>query len=121
MFRDYPLPFHEFAQKAAEAGACANEQGKFWELHDAMFAHQDALGPDSLKKAAREIGLDGARFDTCLDGGKFAQQVKDSFKAGQEAGVTGTPAFFINGRPLSGAQPIEEFKKLIDKELASAK
>jgi protein-disulfide isomerase len=121
VFRDYPLPFHEFAQKAAEAGACADEQGKFWEMHDHMFGHQDGLAVDALKKAARDLGLDGARFDACLDGGKLAQKVKKNFDAGQEAGVTGTPAFFINGLPLSGAQPIEEFKKVIDKELARAK
>ena len=121
MFRDYPLPFHPFAQKAAEAGACAHEQGKFWEMHDRMFLHQDKLAVVALKATARELGLDGAKFDACLDGGKVARQVEESFKAGQAAGVNGTPAFFINGQPLSGAVPIEEFKKIIDKELASRK
>jgi protein-disulfide isomerase len=121
VFRDYPLPFHPQAQKAHEAGACAHEQGKFWEMHDQMFADQDKLEAEALKVSARAIGLDGAKFDACLDSGKFARHIQDEFKAGQEAGVTGTPAFFINGRPLGGAVPIEAFRKLIDKELAAKK
>jgi len=86
-----------------------------------MFAGQDKLAVDALKATARELGLDGAKFDACLDGGKFTQRVQDDFKAGQDAGVSGTPAFFINGRPLSGAVPIEKFKELIDKELVAKK
>ena len=121
MFRNFPLSFHPFAQKAAEAGACAHDQGKFWEMHDKMFAEQDKLAVDSLKITARAVGLDGAKFDACLDGGKFAKAVQDDFKAGQEAGVNGTPAFFINGHPLSGAVAVEEFKKVIDKELLAKK
>ena len=121
MFRNYPLPFHEHAQKAAEAGHCAHEQGKFWEMHDHMFGHQDQLAVPDLKKAARELWMDGGKFDACLDGGKFAKDIKGEFEAGQEAGVNGTPAFFVNGQLISGAQPFDEFKKLIDRELASAK
>jgi protein-disulfide isomerase len=121
VFRDYPLPFHDKAEKAAEAGACANEQGKFWQMHDYMFTHQETLDVASLKKAARENGIDGTKFDACLDGGKFASQIKANVDAGQAAGVQGTPHFFINGRQLSGAQPIERFKEVIDQELASSK
>jgi len=118
VFRDYPLPFHDKALKAAEAGQCAHEQGKFWEMHDEMFAHQDKLAPDELKASAKKLGLDAAKFDSCLDGGKFAELVQQSIKAGQSAGVSGTPAFFINGRMISGAQPFEKFKEIVDEELA---
>ncbi len=89
-------------------------------MHDAMFAHQDALAVEDLKKSARTIGLEGARFDACLDGGKFVTVVQEHVKAGQEVGVQGTPHFFVNGRPVEGAQPFEEFKKVIDSELAAA-
>jgi protein-disulfide isomerase len=118
VFRDYPLPFHDKALKAAEAGQCANDQGKFWELHDEMFAHQDKLSPDDLKDSAKKLGLDASKFDACLDGGKYSALVQQSIKAGQSAGVSGTPAFFINGRMISGAQPFERFKEVVDEELA---
>ncbi len=121
VFRDYPLPFHAKAPKAAEAAHCANEQGKFWEMHDVLFANQKALEPADLKKHAGTIaGLDQAKFDTCLDSGKHAETVTRNMADGEEAGVQGTPAFFVNGTSLSGALPLEEFKKVIDKELAAA-
>jgi len=119
VFRHFPLSFHEKAPKAAEAGACADEQGKFWALHDALFESQ-ALEPESLKMQAQRLGLDAAKFDSCLDSGRMAALVKRDLAAGQKAGVTGTPAFFINGRLLSGAQPEDEFRKIIDQELADA-
>jgi protein-disulfide isomerase len=118
VFRDYPLPFHEKALKAAEAGQCANEQGKFWEMHDEMFAHQDKLALDDLKASAKKLGLDASKFDSCLDGSKYAEVVQQNLKAGQAAGVNGTPAFFVNGRMISGAQPFEKFKEIVDEELA---
>jgi len=90
-------------------------------MHDHLFENQGKLAVEDLKAAARELGLDGAKFDACLDGGTFAKKVKDDLEAGQAAGVTGTPAFFVNGRQLSGARPYEDFKKLIDRELAAAK
>jgi protein-disulfide isomerase len=120
VFRDFPLPFHPNAQKAAEAGDCAAAQGKFWEMHDKMFASQQALQPDQLKGYAKELGLDAAKFDECLDKGAMADAVKKDHEAGREAGVRGTPAFFVNGKLLSGAQPFEEFKAAIDAELAAS-
>jgi protein-disulfide isomerase len=117
VFRDYPLPFHDKAKKAAEAGHCAEEQGKFWEMHDWMFDHQDKLDVPSLMEGAKGLGLDPQRFDPCLDGGKYAAKVAENTKAGEEAGVTGTPAFFINGKLLSGAEPYEKFKELVEAEL----
>ena len=119
VFRHFPLSFHEKAPKAAEAGACADEQGKFWEMHDALFDSQE-LEPDALKAQAQKLGLDAAKFDECLDSGRTAALVKRDQAAGQKAGVTGTPAFFINGRVLSGAQPEDEFHKVIDQELEAA-
>jgi protein-disulfide isomerase len=119
VWRDFPLSFHPQAPKAAEAGLCAHEQGKFWEMHDHLFDHQDKLAPEELKAAARTIGLDGAKFDACLDSGKQAAVVQKSLEAGKAAGVSGTPAFFVNGRMLSGAQPFEKFKEAIDKELSA--
>jgi protein-disulfide isomerase len=121
VFRHFPLSFHQEAPKAAEASACAADQNKFWEYHDKLFANQAALKVDDLKKAAADLGLDTARFNECLDSGKKAELVKKDTAAGEKAGVTGTPAFFINGIALSGAVPAEEFKAIIDSELKKKK
>lgn len=118
VFRDYPLPSHKKAQKAAEAGQCAHVQGKFWPMHDWMFDHQGNLDVDSLKQAARTLGLDSGTFDKCLDSGAMAGVVTASLQAGEEAGVKGTPAFFVNGLFISGAQPLDVFVEKIDAELA---
>ena len=117
VFRHYPLSFHPKAPKAAEATACADEQGKFWELHDALFESQE-LDVDSLKLQAKRAGVDEVKFASCLDSGRTAGVIKRDLLAGQQVGVSGTPAFFINGFMLSGAQPEEAFRKLIDAELA---
>jgi protein-disulfide isomerase len=117
VFRDYPLPFHDKARPASEAAQCAHSQGKFWEYHDKLFQNQQALDADNLKKYAGEIGLDTAAFNQCFDEGKF-KSVVDANQAGGEAlGIQGTPAFFINGRFLSGAVPFEAFQQIIDEEL----
>ena len=118
VFRDFPLPFHEHAQKAAEAAQCANEQGKFWELHDWMFDHQAALSVPELEQEAKGLGLDGVKFGQCLTSGKYEKAIAENIKEGQKAGVKGTPAFFVNGAFLNGALPFEEFQKTIDAELA---
>jgi protein-disulfide isomerase len=118
VFKDFPLPIHPNAPKAAEAAHCAGAQNKYWEMHEKLFAAGGKLAVADLKAHAREVGIDGAKFDQCLDSGEKASVVEANRKAGEEVGVTGTPAFFVNGRPLSGAQPFDEFKKLIDKELA---
>lgn len=118
VFRHLPLPMHPHALKAAEAALCAEEEGKFWEMHDAMFADQRNLGIDALKAKAATLGLDAARFDECLASGRHAARVQADLAEGQQVGANGTPTFFINGRYLSGAQPFEAFKELIDDELA---
>lgn len=118
VFRDYPLPFHGNAQKASEASECADDQGKFWELHDKMFSNQQALSVADLKKYAGELALDQKKFDECLDSGKYASEVQNDLNDGSKYGVSGTPSFFVNGLLLVGAQPYSEFKRLIDAELA---
>ena len=99
VYRDYPLPNHALAPKAAEAAHCAGDQGKYWEMHDRLFAATPKLEVTDLKAYARDLKLDEGRFDKCLDSGEKAKVVADHFKAGNDAGVRGTPAFFINGRP----------------------
>jgi protein-disulfide isomerase len=121
VFRQFPLTsIHPFAQKAAEAALCANEQGKFWQMHDAMFGDQTKLEVAALKTTAAGLGVDKAKFDECLDSGRFAARVKDDEKAGALVGVSGTPAIFINGRSYSGAQPFDVLSGVIDEELAKA-
>jgi protein-disulfide isomerase len=117
VFRQYPLPMHPNAQKAAEASLCANDQGKFWQLHDAMFANQNALAVDQLKAKAAELGLNADKFNKCLDSGEKAATIQADQKAGQEVGVNGTPALFINGRFINGAVPIDQLTTVIDDEL----
>ena len=117
VFRHYPLDFHPFARKAAEAGACAQDQGKFWELHDKMFTNQGKLAVADLKGYAKLLGMDAPKFDKCLDSGEKKALVDDDLKAGSAAGVNGTPAFFINGIFVNGAQPYEHMKQAVDREL----
>src|SRR5437867_267989 len=117
VFRDFPLSFHQNAEKAAEAANCANKQGKYWEMHDAMYANQGLLGVEDLKKRAQELGLEANAFNQCLDSGEMKAEIDKDEQEGGGYGVTGTPAFFINGRFLSGAQPLDNFKKVIDDEL----
>jgi protein-disulfide isomerase len=121
VYRHYPLPNHPNARPAAEAAACADEQGRFWQYHDALFANAAKLTNDDLKQHAVAAGLDAAKFNACFDSRRFKNDVDKDVKEGGEAGVSGTPAFFINGRALEGAQPFEAFKRVIDEELAAKK
>ena len=119
IYMDFPLGIHDHAIDAASAGRCAGEQGKFWEFHDAMFADQSKLKPDDLKGDAKKLGLDSAKFNECFDKGKYKAGIESDLAQGHDLGIDGTPAFFINGRPLNGAQPFERFAQTIDEELAS--
>lgn len=110
---------HMNAQKAAEAARCAGEQGKYWEYHDILFANLRTLEITNLKKFAADLELDTARFDTCLDSDTYVAQVRKDIAEGQNAGVSGTPTFFINGRLISGAQSFSAFQEIIDEVLAS--
>jgi protein-disulfide isomerase len=118
VFRDFPLTnIHPHAQKAAEAAHCAAEQGRFWEYHDFLFDKQEAMPSANFVEYAKSLGLEVASFQACLDSGKHRERVERNHADGVKAGVSGTPAFFINGRLLSGAQPLEAFKAVIDEEL----
>ncbi len=115
VYKQFPLSFHPNAQKAAEASECASEQGKFWEYHDKLFENQSSgFSVDKFKQWANELSLDDAQFNSCLDSGKYAQKVQADAQEGQQKGVTGTPATFVNGQLVVGAQPYETFKQAID-------
>jgi protein-disulfide isomerase len=118
VYRHYPIAaIHADAFKAAEASLCAGAQGQFWEMHDLMFTEPGGLKEDALKARAAKLQLDTAAFNTCLQSGKYADQVRKDLLAGARSGVSGTPALFVNGRLLTGALPYAEIAKVIDEEL----
>ena len=117
VYRDYPLSFHPNAENAAMASECAQEQGKYWEMHKAMFANQAKLLAADLVETAGTLGMDKDKFKTCLDTGKFRSEVQKDFQDGQKAGVSGTPTFFINGVMIVGARDVASFTEIIDREL----
>lgn len=126
VLRDFPLTsIHPMAQKLSEATECSREQSKFWEMHDKIFEEQDKLGQgtisaygiNDIKNWAVQLRLNGGQFNQCLDSGKYADEVRKDFEDGSRAGAGGTPTFFINGIPLVGSQPFENFKVIIDEEL----
>jgi protein-disulfide isomerase len=117
VYRDYPLSFHPNAENAAMASECAQEQGKYWEMHKAMFANQSKLLAADLVETAGTLGMDKDKFKTCLDTGKFRSEVQKDFQDGQKAGVSGTPTFFINGVMIVGARDVASFTEIIDREL----
>ena len=117
VYKDFPLPTHANAQKAAEAARCAGDQGKYWEMHDLMFTDISALSVPQLKQGAGKLGLNQATFDQCLDSGRHEAAVKADYDSGEKLGVNSTPTLYVNGRPLIGAQPYDAFKQVIDEEL----
>ena len=119
VYRHFPLiAAHQYALKAAEAAEAAGEQGKFWEYHDLLFANQENLKTENLKKYAEELGLDMNKFNEALDSGKFKDKVTSDMDDGENLGVSSTPTFFINEQMHKGVLPYDQFKGLIDKELA---
>lgn len=117
-YRDLPLrQIHPQAQMAAEASRCAEEQGKFWEYHDTLFT-ASKLDHDALLDYARTLKLDDKQFDSCLTSEKYKAEIDQDLREGMQAGINGTPGFFINGVALSGSQPKESFARIIDEELA---
>lgn len=119
--RDFPLPFHGNAQAAAQAARCAGDQGKYWEMHDALFDNQgewsDVDPRESFVSYASTLGLDSNSFTDCLDSEKYKEAVEEDLALAQQLGVGGTPGFFINGKLLVGAQPFSAFQQTIDAEL----
>jgi len=118
LYKDVPLPMHSHAQKAAEATHCAADQGKYWEYHDVLYATKQ-LDTPQLKAAARQLKLDGEAFDKCLDSGQHTEAVKVQLREGQGYGLEGTPSFFVNGRFVSGNLSYDEWRKMIDGEIAA--
>jgi len=115
VWRNMPLTsIHPYAQKAAEAGECAGDQGKFWEMHDKMFENQSALTEDNLKQYATDLGLNASTFASCLSSGKYTERVNKQSAEAQAAGISGTPGTFVNTQLVKGAYPIETFKGIID-------
>ena len=118
-YRDFPLDrLHPRARKAAEAARCANEQGKFWEYHDKLYLGGADTSPEKLRALAQETGMNVSIFEECFASGKRGSEVDKDVARATDLGVTSTPSFFINGRPLSGAQPYERFVGIINDELA---
>jgi protein-disulfide isomerase len=120
VFKQNPLPMHQNAMIAAEAALAANAQGKFWQMHDKMFENMRALTREDLERYAQEIGLDMARFRRSMDSHEFQREVEADMALAAQLGARGTPSFFVNGRPLRGAQPFEGFKTVIDEEIQRA-
>ena len=119
-YRHNPLPFHQNAMPAALAAEAARAQGKFWEMHDKLFAGQQNLDRPSLDKYAQEIGLNMSKFKESMDKEEGKERIKRDMADAEKFGARGTPNFFINGRNLRGAQPIEAFKSTIDEEIKKA-
>jgi len=120
-FRQLPLPLHKNAQLAAAASLAANEQGKFWQMHDLLFSHPAGLERPALVGYAKTLKLDVARFSAALDSGRFDKQIEADRADAAQLGASGTPTVFINGRAVIGAQPTEAFQQIIDEELKSAR
>ena len=120
--KDLPLDsLHPLARQAAEAARCASDQGKFWEYHDKLYANSPKADIADLKNYAKELDLNVESFDRCFTSGKYKSVVQKDLNDGAELGLTGTPTFFINGREISGAQPLKAFTAIIDEELALAR
>ena len=122
VYRHFPLPSHQNAQKAAEASECAADQGKFFEYHDTLFENMQSDGTGlaiaDLKQYAADLGLNTSKFNQCLDNGEKAEIVKSDLSAGQSIGVNGTPTLFVNGIRIIGAQPTSVFEAAIEGALA---
>jgi predicted DsbA family dithiol-disulfide isomerase len=118
VFSHFPLPQHTYAEKAAEAAECAGDQGRFWEYHDTLFSHQDALQADALKSYAKQLGLNATLFDACLDSGVMASRVSSDKNAALSRGVQSTPTFFVNDVKIEGSQSLSYFDRVVGIELS---
>jgi protein-disulfide isomerase len=118
VFKHMPLSIHPKAPAAHAAAEAAHRQGKFWEMHDKIFENQREMSPEKYVGYATEIGLDVEQFKKDVASPEVKSRIDADTQEAQKLGATGTPAFFVNGRFLSGAKPFESFKAMIDKELA---
>jgi len=118
-FKDFPLPMHPRAAKAAEAARCAGAQGQFWELHDMLFEHPTHLEVPQLKEYAQTLHLDMAKFDKCLESGEQTAAVQKDFAEAQRLGLSGTPSFFVNGHFFSGMVKYNTLREMVEQELAA--
>jgi len=116
VYRDFPLPMHPHAEKAAEAARCAGQQGKFWEYHNLLF-HDKKLDAPDLKQEAAALHLDSDKFDKCLDSAEEAANVKKDQDEGTKLGLSGTPSFFINGHFISGAVDYATLHQMVEQQL----
>jgi protein-disulfide isomerase len=119
-FRNNPLPFHQNAASAAKASMAAKDQGKYWQMHDALFDNQKDLSEDAIRKIAKDVGLNMAKFEKDWKSNKYDESIAKDMDFARSNGASGTPSFFINGVLLTGAQPIQSFQQLIDKLLQPA-
>jgi len=128
VYRDFPLEMHPHAREAAVAAHCAGEQGKYWEMHDALFQHQTALATQQLAEYASALGVNRRAFDECVTSGRHAARIQRGLADGAAAAVQGTPGFVvgktqpgdtIQGTPIRGAQPLETFRRIIEQLLAA--
>jgi protein-disulfide isomerase len=129
-FRDLPLPFHRHAMQAARAAHCAGDQGKYWEMHDSLFANQRDLSDAALRERAKTLGLDTDKFNEWLSSDKYTEDIRKSISDAEKLGVTGTPTFFIGTisadgnevtikKRIAGTRPYEVFKSALDEVIAS--
>jgi protein-disulfide isomerase len=121
VFKDFPMSFHRDAEKAHEAAYCAGDQGKYWSMHELLFTNQNTLKVNNLKYFAKELGLDMAKFNKCLDDRIHAKRVTKNIEEARKFGVKKAPTFFINGIMLEGVSSFNNFKEIIDAELIEEK
>ena len=114
VYRDFPGPNHQQALPAAEAAQCAAEQNRFWDYHDALFTRQAQAGRWNFSALAQDLGLHASLFEACMKGNRYREEVLQDLQDGLKLGITSTPTFFINGRPLIGARPLADFQAIID-------
>jgi protein-disulfide isomerase len=119
VFRNLPLSFHANAEPAALAALCAGEQDKFWEFHDGLFENQGSLGNTLYTDLAEELGLDMDDFEECYDSNKYGDWIKADMGKARQSGITGTPAFLVNGELITGAQPYSAFEAAIEEALGN--
>lgn len=119
VYKHYPLPSHTEARPAAEASMCINEQSsdKFWKYHDILFDNQKQWTKEDFKEYAKKVGADVKKFEECFDAKKYAAQIDASLAEGQRLGINSTPSFFVNSQLIKGAQPLAEFREIIDEAI----